>query len=358
MDIEYIVLDKLDSGSNKGIIEFNDSVLNHDVDEKVWDWEFNTIDGTVFTLAKDGEVIAGTQSMLPVDICISGKTTKSAKSETSYLSPDYRGKKIFEKLYAIAVDETVKNGSQVIWGFTPAVKAWKKNLGFYVYEKSMSEVSLHKSSYKLFKTLKSSRNLLYGMGKFLIYNASFVKTYFRKISVLKNPCIFEIKHTLNSETDINKLFQKMMTANPNLIYIEMNKDYINWRVRNNPAIKYNQLFFYKNDELAGYVIYSMDSGKLNIADICYGTDKDTLKYMLRYMFKGHSDCTILTYWGNSECFVSKEVFSLLEDIGGKTTRDADRNFVFQKYNPDISLDQLEDLKNWHINGLWTEGFHI
>lgn len=358
MDIEYIVLDKLDSGSNKGIIEFNDSVLNHDVDEKVWDWEFNTIDGTVFTLAKDGEVIAGTQSMLPVDICISGQRIKSAKSETSYLSPDYRGKKIFEKLYAIAVDETVKNGSLVIWGFTPAVKAWKKNLGFYVYEKSMSEVSLHKSPYKLFKTLKSSRNLLYGMGKFLIYNASFIKTYFRAISALKNSCTLEVKPSLKNKSDLNKLFREMLKANPDLIYIDMNEEYIDWRVKRNPAVKYNQAFFYRNEELAGYVIYSMNTGRLNIADVCYGTDKEVLKYILRHILNIHPECTILTYWGNSKCFVSKDVFALLECIGGKTSQDADRNFVFQKYNPEISLEQLENLSNWHINGLWTEGFHI
>ena len=134
MNIDYIKLQDLTAGNNSNLIHFLNTVLNHSVDKKVWSWEFESIPKTIFTVAMAGEEIAGTQSMLPVFLNINDSIYETAKSETSFLNPVFRGKKIFEKLYQLAVDETVMNGTKLIWGFTPALKAWKNNLGFETFD--------------------------------------------------------------------------------------------------------------------------------------------------------------------------------------------------------------------------------
>lgn len=358
MSIEYLKLSNLKSGDNQSLIKFLDPVLNHDVTNKVWDWEFDTIDNTIFTVAKEGDVIAGTQSMLPIQISVAGNLIDSAKSETSYLSPDYRGRKIFEELYRLAVDCTVEKGSKVIWGFTPAVKAWKKNLKFHVYEECISDSEAHINYYRLSHVFGKSRNFIYGLAKFLIYNYRFTGYSFSRNKSLQNKLGLDVKDTA-TQPDLQGLMDKVKKSNADLVYIDINEAYLDWRVNTNPVLGYKKLFFYNGTELVGYLIYTLKSdGTINIADATYDTNVEVLEYMLHYVTSLHKEYYIMKYWGNRQCKLNQPIFDFFEKTGGKTKLDKTRNFVYQVYDTNLNANALSDLKNWYINGLWTEGFHI
>lgn len=349
-------LDKLDSKSNKSLIGFLDSVLNHDVNQPVWEWEFNTIKDTVFTVAKDGDKVVGTQSMLPVTLFAQGTKYSTAKSETSYLSPDYRGQKIFEKLYALAVDETVANGTKFIWGFTPAVKAWKKNLNFHVYEESMSEVVAQVNSYKLSNIFNKSRNVFYGLAKYALINFDYIQRSSRIKKIFRTSSTYDVSNTLKNKDDISKLINSVKSNT--LIYIDINEEYMAWRVKNNPAVKYHELYFYEGVQLAGYLVYSIQGSCISISDATFNLDLNVLKYMIKYVSRLNNDCHLVKYWGNADCDINKPIFRILEDSGGKIEKDKSRNFVYQVYDERLNKGDFSNMKNWYVNGLWTEGFHI
>lgn len=357
MDINYIVLQSLKSGDNIEIIEYLDKVLNHRVNPKVWDWEFNTIEDTIFTVAKHESDIAGTQSMLPIVLRVNGDVTNTAKSETSYLDANYRGKQIFEKLYQLAVDETVKHGSQIIWGFTPALKAWKKNLGFETFDAETKIATVEAHYFSFLKNHKKSRNVIFAAGKYCLSNLKTIQTQLLLNTQLRSDGSIDVSTQLNSDKDIGELYNTINNTNSNLIHLDMNKPYLYWRLYDNPVLEYKQYYFYRAGKLVGYVIYSIKNDILSIADMTCNFDDKVLKHMLKYLISNTSGYHIVQYWGNDSNEINKKIFSLFNSLKGKVNVDSNRNFVYKVFdNKNVAI--TAELKNWYINGLWTEGFHI
>lgn len=357
MDIQYKVIQRLPSKDNQDLINYLDKILNHRVNNIVWDWEFNTIENTVFTVANCGDDIAGTQSMLPILLSINGKTVSTAKSETSYLDANYRGKQIFEKLYQLAVDETVKNGSKLIWGFTPALKAWKKNLAFETFDNEIQITKIAAGYFSFGNNYKKSRNILFALGKYLLCNLDSVRYTVRQLSKLRYNKSIQVTTQLIHADDIRRLYTKINKDKHNLIHIDMNAEYLHWRLHANPVVAYKQLFFYNNDELAGYIVYSIKDDILILTDITYNLDGAILQHMLKYVVRNNTGFHYVQYWGNVSNEINQAIFELMTSLGGKSVIDNSRNFVYKVFETKYT-EICTNLKNWYINGLWTEGFHI
>jgi hypothetical protein len=357
MEVNYIVLQSLKSADNTEIIEYLDKILNHRVNPKVWDWEFNSIENTIFTVAKSENDIAGTQSMLPILLSVNGNVAKTAKSETSYLDANYRGKQIFEKLYQLAVDETVKNGSKIIWGFTPALKAWKKNLGFETFDAEMKIATVEAHYFSFLKNYKKSRNIVFAAGKYCLSNLKTIQTQLLINTRFGTSNSIEVSTQLNNDKDINELYSSMNNTNGNIIHIDLNKPYLYWRLYDNPVMEYRQFYFYQAGKLVGYIIYSIKNDILSIADMTCNFDDKILQQMLKYLISNTNGYHIVQYWGNDSNEINKKIFSLFSRLKGNINIDNTRNFVYKVFDNKYT-ETTAQLKNWYINGLWTEGFHI
>jgi GNAT superfamily N-acetyltransferase len=97
-------------------------------------WEF--IDGPagkaiyIIALDKDTKEIVATQSAIPLYMSgPNGERILTAKSEDTYVNPAYRGLKIFDRLYEVLFKECKEAGIHAIWGFTYALKPFRK-VGF------------------------------------------------------------------------------------------------------------------------------------------------------------------------------------------------------------------------------------
>lgn len=358
MEIEYKVLQSMKAGDNQSLIQYLDKILNHNVTDKVWNWEFNTMPDTIFTVAKDGEQVVGTQSMLPLSLTIAGEVTDTAKSETSYLDANYRGKQIFEKLYQLAVDKIVEKGSKVIWGFTPALKAWKKNLGFHTFDDEMLLSKTIVGQYSFAKNKHKSRNAFFAAGKTLLYTGYHLRYKMLQAGQLKLNSNIVAKNKLNNAADMQQLYSTINKKYPQLIHLDMSEAYVNWRVNNNPAVQYRQLYFYSNNTLVGYVLYSIKDDTLIIADITYNLDEAVLRHMIKYVVDNNSGFYLLQYWGNKSNEINKIIFKVLSGLKGNTQVDTSRNFVYKVFSEKHENDTVNSLGNWYMNGLWTEGFHI
>jgi len=354
--INFIALKNLDAAQNVEVINYLNKVLGHQVNEQVWNWEFNTNKNTVFTLLKDEKKIIATQSMLPINLSIDGKTYSTAKSESSYLEADYRGKKLFEKLYAFAIENTVNKGSVAVWGFTPAVKAWKNNFQFNVHEGLIKYIEVQTKYYSFSTAQKNSNNFFNVLLKYAGKNCITI------ISKVKLHIYLSIKKTINvydeliNKSDLLELYNNLREDNKGLINIEMSEAYFDWRITQNIAINYSTKFFYESNKIVGYTVYAINNDRIMIADLTY-KNIVALKYIIKYLSGVKGEFTRLYYWGNDNCSLNANIFKTFEKIGGKVKEDKSRNFIYKTFG-NQDLRSLTNLTNWYINGLWTEGFYI
>src|SRR5262245_56751663 len=70
-------------------------------------------------LDRPGNKIIGTQSAIPiVFVNGAGENVLTAKSEDTFVHPEYRGHKLFDRMYDLLFEECKKRGIEYIWGFT------------------------------------------------------------------------------------------------------------------------------------------------------------------------------------------------------------------------------------------------
>ncbi len=355
-NIDFVCLENLDAAQNVEVIDYLKNVLGHPVNEQIWNWEFNTNNNTVFTLLKDDKKIIATQSMLPIKLNIGDDIYSTAKSETSYLEAGYRGKKLFEKLYEFAIENIVKKGSVVVWGFTPAVKAWRNNFQFNVHEGLVKYIEIQTKYYSFSTAQKNSNSFLSVLIKYVGKNCLTLISKTKLLINLSKAKTINVYDELVNKNDLLYFYKSLREENKKLINIEMNEAYFDWRITKNPAIKYSTKFFYESNKIVGYTVYAINNDRLMIADLTY---KNTiaLKHIIKYLSNIKGEFTRLYYWGNDSCHLNNNIFSAFEKIGGKRKEDKSRNFIYKTFN-NQNLNSLTDLKNWYINGLWTEGFYI
>lgn len=356
-EIIYNKVREFESVKNKKIIGFLDGILNHRVNETVWNWEFNSLGNTVFAIAESDNLIIGTQSMLPIKLVINGQIIVTSKSETSYLNTDYRGKKIFEKLYQLAVDETVEFGSKIIWGFTPAIKAWKNNLGFETFESEMCMASLKSKYFSFRKNSKFSKNFIFALGRYILNNFKIIRFKLKMTYELKyDPSIAVLKEK-KKQDDIFLFYKQLSEQNPDFIHLDLNEEYLKWRIEGNPELVYKKYFFYKANVLVGYTYFSVKGDVLSFADISYNGDSNILNHIFKYVINHTQGFHLVQYWGNVSHDLNKSIFNLFKNLYGTSKIDKSRNFVYKIFYPDFE-EKTSKLSNWYINGMWTEGFHI
>lgn len=221
-----------------------------------FEWEF--LNGpwgkAIYVLAvdldKNENNIIGTQSAIPF-IFIDGIGNKilTAKSEDTYVHPEYRGHKLFDKMYELLFSECKRAGIKYIWGFTYARKPFLK-LGFQIPFETLQGiyVTKPKKAYKYLSSLNNENKLL---NNFKIIGLCYynwinvlIKNVFGKIG--KN--IPELKFGICSNKKL--LINSVLNESQNLWGIDQTDEYLKWRIINNP---------YPNNFLENYL-----SGKYNI----------------------------------------------------------------------------------------------
>lgn len=324
----------------------------------IFNWEFTTFKDTlVFKLYSFNNKLVASQAMLPVRLIINGAEVSTAKSETSYLSKDHRGQNHFENLYFSTLEESKQKGFQLIWGFTAAVKVWKSKLNFDVVDSNISEATMPLSKYPSNEFLKKyTPNKIVLAAKLMLYSIfrSFEKKHKYVVDEKAMKVAFEFP-----EASVMKEFQRKLADKFGIsVYLDMNQDYINWRVKTNPLLNYHGCFFYNQSGLTGYAIYSINDGRLSIADLSY-LDIETGKYIINYILNKNTDhISSVFYFGNDDSEYGKSVFGLLSLYKATIIKSAWANTVIKDISEGNKYVRQLDTSKWFINGLWTEGFSI
>ena len=346
--------------SNNDLISFLEKNMTHVFNEQTYKWEyFFKAELTVFTSLLYENQIVGTQSFLPFPLLINESKINTGKSENSFILDAFRRDLNFYNLYNYSIAECHKKKIHIIWGLTQLANLWKKILHFDVYNKIIYSYLL-KISVPDFKEVKSG-NFIHTLAKyfrslFSVLYLSFKVNFYRiKFKFQSLSQTYKVLEKIDSDISFKNFYDNIIREHPDFVCIEMSEAFLNWRVYTNPNLSYKSFFFYKNEKLAGYYIFSLKNRMAQLVDFIALEDK-TYHYMVFHMidelksFKVYS----MEYLGNISNPVNTKVFNLMGKIlGGKLVLNKGLAFVLKNT---IDKIELPEIKHWYINGLWTEGY--
>ncbi len=342
------------------IVSFHNAAYGDNRKPEHWAWEYkgHYPSLSVFTVIKNGERIIATQGMMPYYIKVQGERLLFAKSDNTLLSPEYRGGTLFQDFYNYAVSLCQARGMECIWGYTPAVTAFRR-FGFRVYEDVM-----HDS-----KSILSLRRVLARVHDDNVSVAKRVTKSLKAValsafsSILRTMCRtsdtgFSVKEHLANQHDLENLYVRLRTSHPDLIHIDLDEKYLGWRIYGHPIFKYKTYFVYEGDLLRAYAIVNThDRDRAYLTDFTLETvsaGEFLLKELLRQMCA--EDTGYISFFGNVRNPTMKRTFHLLRRFGF-VRRPTAMNFVLRNLTFDDE-STLFDVENWYMNGLWTEGYRM
>lgn len=365
-----MIIRNYQSGDEKSINNLHNSTYNVNRTLEHWEWEFkkNHLGRTIFVVVDDREQITGSQSLIPAYLNIKGEKIYSAKSEATLLAPGYRGKNLFDEMYKLAFSEAEKDDIKIIWGFTNAIKSFSK-IGFtittpislmwyinnvfvafnYIYNKHIV-----KGRYKIIKSIMALAGLL----------------FFRIRSILaevgkfnSNPNkIFSVHQLDDFNKDTNILFDDFIKDFPNIITLWRDQLDLQWRTMANPIGTPYIWGLFVEERLAGYavVIHNQEEKILTLQDII--VRKQYLQEGTICLLNRIKDFSkeikvglIRNPFILSKGIISQNNFTCFSRAGFCTLPFKTAT-VIKIMDKIMDKTFIQDIDNWYITGLFTEGF--
>lgn len=277
------------------INDFHNRIYSSNRTMEQFYWEFLDCPHgkSIYIIGEDDEKIVGTNCVIPISLTDSNnKTILTGKSEDTLVDPEYRGQNIFYNLYQVLFDKCIESNIKVIWGFTSAIKPFKK-LGFQVpfsHQQSLAVKSIHKS-YKYLSGLNQRNTLIDNLKILSLCAVSKLRiSFYRKTDEVKN---FHVsRHEITS--DIEKLIIENLKIRKGAYAIKQSVEYMKWRVYKNPNYyKVHTFGFYdsnknlkaiivanSNPRKVAYVIFSVFNPSMSQKEIV-----SMISYMTKELFK-------------------------------------------------------------------------
>lgn len=345
----------------KAAVSFHNAAYGTKRTSEQWFWEYegNAPSRSVFTIIEDEDGIGGTQGMIPIYLNINGQKYLSGKSENTLLSPKHRGGSLSQELYGFALSRCKNNNMSFIWGYTPAEKVWKNKFGFATYNTMFFSI-LILNPFKFLSAMKSKLSPLKSIASLplvlLAYIYSLMLRYYQRFLNNSSFKRFSIEERPRNIDDLKLLYDRLRTKYPYLIHIDQDDNYLNWRIACNPNIIWKKNYFlYEDNTLKSYCyITSSNNTTAFVADFTFET-REAGAYLLNEMLKSLNSGKIshLIFLGNQQNRLITNVFALLNKFGFLRKRTAP--FVFKNISGKDD-NNLYNIENWYLNGLWTEGY--
>jgi hypothetical protein len=326
-----------------------------------WEYLESYPDLYVFSVAQVSGNIVGLQGMIPIYLVIEGDNILTGKSESSLLDAKYRGGDTFKKLYEHALESCEKKGMNLVWGFTSALKVLKEKLGFIIYPDAMEEAILVLNLKKEWSSVKKSnvsftRKSLKKLRALIYYSRG---SLYPKIKKTDENSIFEVTQIhdrMKSANDMDKLYTRLRKEYPRMIHIRQDEKYVNWRIRNNPNVKYETYYLYDDDNLKGYCYIAAGKfDRIYISDLTFD-DPEVGRFLLNHIIRKclKMEVSSVHFLGNAKNPLMSSVFRLLKSYGF-IRKKSSTQFVIKNINY-CDENVIHDIRNWYAGGLWTEGY--
>jgi len=273
MSMEAINIRFIKAGDGNACNEFHNNYYEKDRTIQQWEWEFmqSGWPEVPFVVAEKGGRILGTLAQIPMRMIDQEGEFLTGKSEEALLDPAIRGTGIYsamlDKIFACMENQ----GTLVVWGFTPAIKANLK-AGFEAHT-SIGQLFFPMHADAVNVLLKNSPlSGVKGQGMKLLVSLAGVLSaaYLSSTGLRINHALAKNIHikTLWAPPDDGAELCRAFVRQWGGITVLRDVRFMRWRIFENPHIRATVRAAYLDGKLLGWVAYSLDDNSVgHIVDI-------------------------------------------------------------------------------------------
>ncbi|HQQ94479.1 MAG TPA: GNAT family N-acetyltransferase [Bacteroidia bacterium] len=272
---------------------------NRRIDQFNWEFQSAPAGKSIYVIALDSGQVVGTQCVIPYKLITgSGEIILSGKSEDTLIAPSHRGKKIFERMYALLINTCREQGIRCIWGFTYAIKPFQK-LGFDVpYRAVMGLLVLNPlPASRYFISLSENRRALENLKIRILVFSSWLKGYLKFGAIKQNQTLSDSAFVLNDQ-------KHNYIQSPEHFGLLLDKAFLNYRIDSNP---YNTNYHYlrllaPDQSVLAAMIYTVTKQKVAYIlhlELAKQADQKQISYMIRHLRSAPAlkSCSVIRCWG-------------------------------------------------------------
>ncbi len=338
-----------------------------------WKWDFvlNNYDETPipYAVVNDGGRIVGTQAFIPIRLIDNGGVFWTAKSEETLVDPNYRGKQLFEKMYALLFEYAKDHNLAYIWGFTPAVKAFVR-LGFTVpgetrqlfmpFSSRSIPVMMGKSSYgKKVSTLQKLKVGAARVGCLGAQTVSSLKVALGKKRIIRD---LDIRTMETPDQQAGELCRRFIDRYGGTT-IYRDAEYLRWRLLENAYVRSVIRVIYDGDTLIGWTAFTLgDDGMGYLVDLMVAgknsayTDEDIVRALLFEAVTGtrNMGATGIRGWKVNSHPFDLLVSRVAREMGFYLIK---RGHAVVLYDCEAGIQRASQngFDDWFVNRVFTEG---
>ena len=327
-----------------------------------WLWEYQTYapDKSLFRVAvRDGQVIA-TGGNIPIHMEVGGKTKLASKGESALCLPQYRGTGLMPAIGDWARSNGLPEHFEMSFSLRNIDKLHGRNNFSPVFRNI--QVWTRPGSPKVALTARLRGDMtLWRDTSSLRRIASTGKLVTRALTSGKGGSIpqinalpgYELRRGQTPMQDLQELHQRLFSKNKDIVWIKYDSKYLDWRMRQHPFKKYDEYQVYEGDVLRAYAFATEYEGEVCISDLL-SEDKHATSLLLGTLLDEYaSRAGQFRFLGNPMDRLSVDLFRQLPQFGFSLSMKW--NLIVNDRRAVLGTEFYQ-IRNWHVNGLWTEGF--
>lgn len=343
---------KYAKGDEKKIVSLFNEVYNASRKEDYWKWQFldNPRGEAIIVLGEDNSNIIGQSSLLPTILGVKGKEILAGQSVDTMISKEFRARGIYEEMAITSHKLGEEKGMDYMFGF-PTQEAYRGLFGEDINAKFVTDIPLFINIYKMDNFLLGIVKLKF-LAKILAIPSLLIAKFVYREKRIKIKEDYFIKEISEFNEDFDILWEKIKEDSS--IMTKRSSEFLNWRIKNHPKIKYKTFAAYLDDDLVGYVIIKTEKRKVRknvelkvgtIVDIV-GLNEDVISalyYRIRKHFKSIK-IDFAVAWV-SESMKYRQLFI---DLGFYKTKGGIA-FAVKNLREDNDLNEyVSSEKNWYL----------
>jgi hypothetical protein len=168
---------------------------------------------------------------------------------------------------------------------------------------------------------------------------------------------YQIRRGTCDGRSIRELHERARRSYPDVVRLELDDEYLRWRVRENPFLTYSEYEVRQAAELRAYAFVVLSRKVASISDLLSEDSHATSLLIQAILDDFGARAGVFRYLGNRMDAQSQDVHRQLEGFGFSPNENASGNWALTvKDLSDGENPEIHDIRNWHVTALWTEGF--
>jgi hypothetical protein len=325
-----------------------------------WKWEYKGCypDLSIFSVIKDNGRIVATFGAIPIYLNVAGERVLTGKLENALVSPEYRGGEVACMARTTNENKAREVGLQFFWAYAPIYKTSVRE-GYEVFKGAIcSMAAVIRPMVAASDVLKSKRRSLKKRitaisNRFVLWAYGTI----RRFTVTSSNRVYVVRSSVLGPNDLHDLFERLRDRYPNMINIDLNSQYLDWRIHNHPFFKYETYYVYEGENLVAYAFVNSSSGFRGYLTDFGFENMNAGEFLLSRILRDlrEKNVGLVAFVGNCHNPLVKESFKLLRRWGFVHYNSTHLHVKNLRFKHGQILSNAE---NWYMTGIGTEGFFL